>query len=99
MTEVESVYCVVCTESLYKTDMYRLYRVNKGPTTEQVNILLAVISWVAVARENCASFMVLLGVALLSSLSSVMPFVLCCAFSSIVLDQKCLSETFRKALH
>jgi len=69
MTEVESVYCAVCTEPLYKTDMYRLYRVSKGPTTEQVNILLAVISWVAVARENYVSFIFLLGVALLSSLT------------------------------
>jgi hypothetical protein len=28
VTEVESVYCAVGTESLYKTDLFSLYRVN-----------------------------------------------------------------------
>jgi hypothetical protein len=28
ITEVESVYCAVCTESLYNTGMFRLLKVN-----------------------------------------------------------------------
>jgi len=32
VTEVESVYCAVCTESLYKTDTFRLSRVKFNDT-------------------------------------------------------------------
>ena len=28
ITEVESVYCAICTESLYNTDTFRLLKVN-----------------------------------------------------------------------
>ena len=55
MTEVESVYCAVRTESLCTTDTFSLYTLNIGPTTDKVTIILAVVSWVAVTRENYVS--------------------------------------------
>jgi hypothetical protein len=55
-TEVESVYCVVRTESLYKADKFRLQKVKHTVTTRYVERMERnLLTYCDILSDNCLS--------------------------------------------